>query len=1668
MLFRHYCFFLMIFICASLIQANGQSYVSTIPPANVTIDGLQSISSVTIDNEGSVFLADSRVPAIYIFDSDGELTDTILEITGPAGTVESWRPVALTFDHNGLLYVADDRNNKIYVLEDKQFILQIGESGRAPGQYRNIKDIAIDRDNYLYVLDDRNNRVDIYDSDGIFLNWVSGPTQGPTRAFNNPVSIGVDGNNNLYVMETRDAKVHIFNETGNHTKTLDQLVSGANILDRVSSMIVFKNGDFIVLDERTGTLMVFDSDGNLIQRVGRQGRQASPGIFRDATKLSHGVLEQNTFFIIDSGANNVQRYKYNFEDPELAASEKIKVQWLDKNIPAFSDAVFAPNGNFYYIPAGNQRNVVALDGETGRELFRIPGEDIHRIATDDNSRIYVLDRHRRVREVQVFNSEGHFQFSVGQDVDTPLQSPDDLAILSNGSIIVSDRRQGAFYKWSSNGIFQGFDLRISHIELNHIRFIRTDSHDNIYILDPSMGIFRISPDGILNDYQPLSVFREDPARGRADVLWFDIDKSDLIHLFNEDTNQYMVFRWESSEERIQYPELLFRFGRDGTGVRRFSRPENVVLNPYRLETYVNSSRAEMVAFQLIIRPPRPDLDQVIFSVENSRLMLKPQAYSQGSVTGFAIGIKNQATGDINVVSESNDMTVSVFNPAQGTQPIEYVLLAKGSGSLSEPSAPFVDYIGLGNHFGEIGQYQRAYEAYLLALDYYNRDKDFDRHFAKQFIEWGKILANRRQTRLTTLMMATAAELIEPTDVLAREVSEVLTTLFRTIARTGNYSELIQNLDNLLVIKNEQIKDDVTRELDRISRDMAGSNLEERIAQAVTIWDKLVTWTNRSNRTLAGSSYGQFRLYRALNSAGAPYMTLNLRLSQALNTINEAIEKATLKNEEFNRNRLLQLDILMEMMEFERVRDIAEMELSTQVPGLDQEFVGQYRIVSGKAMIAMEQYNSAVFNYTELLRLNPNNPKYQELLAYAYYRDGRHREALSTYQQLHTEYPDEPRFLAMMGRAEYAQGNYPQATFLLEQATNMPDAAEFYGFFALAYYADRKYQEAVRHFQTTINELNRRYDNARSRMAPQPILNSIVSELEVYLFQFGRTNMRLRNYSQAAETLSRLTEIVHNNATYWYELGNAYTNAGLVYNAEEAFFRATSIDTANDLYIRAYNNAKEQSASYAANQPPVRVLRVNINPVFPSLFLNYAETQSIGEAIIENNTESVIANASLEVTFQRFSGGTFYIDLPVLTPRSNTSVALYYSFGENILQNANDLNVQATVRVVYSYQGESRTNSANANVVMHRRSAIDWSDKRRLTAFISPGNNQIRSFVSEINAAMLPLTVDGIPDPITAAARIYTALNSSGFVYQRDPNMSNILQAGILDDIQFPAETLMLRSGECDDFVTLLSNLLESQGINTAYIDVPGHVFLALDTGLEPHHIEQMGFDPNLLISRGGKVWLPIETTLLGRADFIEAWRSGASRWYQELEEGNLPQLVEMESARRIYVPSEFIPDNFRVSLPAENLLNRHYEAILGSLYQLVNDGQIRALRNRIEAEPGNITLINRFGVMLARAGNTDEALRVLKNALEFNENSGPLNNNIGNIYFLKGSYSNAIDYYEKSVSGDAPRARFWVNLAKAYNRTGDNNAARRAFNEAVELDGEIRDLYDFLYERIRL
>ena len=169
-------------------------------------------SSIAIDSEDQVYVADEALQRISVFSKQGDF----LSKWGTEGTGDGQlnRPSAITFDPEDNLYLTDSLNHRVQKFtREGRFLGSWGEAGTGPGQFNMPWGIALDGEGQVYVSDWRNDRIQKFDADGKFLaQWgTSGEGAGQ---FYRPSGLSVDKEGNIYAADWGNERVQVLSPEG--------------------------------------------------------------------------------------------------------------------------------------------------------------------------------------------------------------------------------------------------------------------------------------------------------------------------------------------------------------------------------------------------------------------------------------------------------------------------------------------------------------------------------------------------------------------------------------------------------------------------------------------------------------------------------------------------------------------------------------------------------------------------------------------------------------------------------------------------------------------------------------------------------------------------------------------------------------------------------------------------------------------------------------------------------------------------------------------------------------------------------------------------------------------------------------------------------------------------------------------------------------------------------------------------------------------------------------------------------------------------------------------------------------------------------------------------------------------------------------------------------------
>jgi len=289
---------------------------------------------------------------------------------------------------------------------------------------------------------------------------------------------------------------------------------------------------------------------------------------------------------------------------------------------------------------------------------------------------------------------------------------------------------------------------------------------------------------------------------------------------------------------------------------------------------------------------------------------------------------------------------------------------------------------------------------------------------------------------------------------------------------------------------------------------------------------------------------------------------------------------------------------------------------------------------------------------------------------------------------------------------------------------------------------------------------------------------------------------------------------------------------------------------------------------------VNIRDVQLDDIFPSLRHAYAYQPLGSVRVINDDSSPVEATVGLYIPAA--------VDRPVertitLAPHSNQVLPLEVTLSDDVLERQGSAPVQAEVSLSCEIGEKVISVRQSHTVTLHGRGALTWDETAKAAAFVTPDDPQVAAFARGLLAAhraQLPRRrVDG---NVPVAMLVYEALATHGIRYAPDastPYSQMRADKAAVDNIQYPAQLLSSRQGDCDDCTVLYCALLENLGVATALVEAPDHIFLLFDAGVPESRLLGFGLD-DLVLWRDERMWIPVEITKVGEGSFVDAWRLG--------------------------------------------------------------------------------------------------------------------------------------------------------------------------------------------------
>src|SRR5690348_4571217 len=280
---------------------------------------------IAVDSEGLVYVADQRVGAIFIFDTENRDVQLIRNgYEAHFGLING-----LAIDDDNRLFVSDGKMHRVLIFSPGHEVVgQINEGLEDP------VGLAIDKENrLLYVVDTQQDQVVVFDVDSLELlrrmgtsgknHWLTTPGD-----FGAPSTVAEDKDGNVYVTDTMNNRVEIFDADGNFLSLFGKHGDGPGYLARPKGIAVDTDGHIWVADEYQDRVQVFNREGQLLTYLGGHGHY--PGQFEALVGIA--IDKQNRVFTTEQYPGRMQMFRY-VTDAEAAAEKSRREAEQERTMP---------------------------------------------------------------------------------------------------------------------------------------------------------------------------------------------------------------------------------------------------------------------------------------------------------------------------------------------------------------------------------------------------------------------------------------------------------------------------------------------------------------------------------------------------------------------------------------------------------------------------------------------------------------------------------------------------------------------------------------------------------------------------------------------------------------------------------------------------------------------------------------------------------------------------------------------------------------------------------------------------------------------------------------------------------------------------------------------------------------------------------------------------------------------------------------------------------------------------------------------------------------------------------------------------------------------------------------------------------------------------------------
>ena len=502
-----------------------------------------------------------------------------------------------------------------------------------------------------------------------------------------------------------------------------------------------------------------------------------------------------------------------------------------------------------------------------------------------------------------------------------------------------------------------------------------------------------------------------------------------------------------------------------------------------------------------------------------------------------------------------------------------------------------------------------------------------------------------------------------------------------------------------------------------------------------------------------------------------------------------------------------------------------------------------------------------------------------------------------------------------------------------------------------------------------------------------------------------------------------------------------------------------------------------SASYRFGEDPdapqaiirsIKITKLEFPPLFAAM-QSYYSRNTFANVTVTNIEKHPIFDVGISFFQAGFMDTpTKLAAIPRLESGESRVIEISASFSEEIFTTVGIVPLTGEIIAEYSSRNRPAKQSFSVSYDLYDKTALTWDDDQKVGAFITSADSALRNYTSFVRQAAKDYVLDNFSEPLQVAMQLFYGLKEIGCIYQVDPTspFTQVQENPMLvDSISLPRNTLKNLTGDCDDLTVLYCALLETVGIESAYITVPGHIYAAFNTKIPSRSYQKVHPDKNMTLNINGELWVPVEITMIGTNDFLSAWRKGIEQFIALDSAPEKRVITFTHQAQELYRPVGLRETDLGLQYGNQKRIVSSFNDSMERLIDQILDSYTRLARESNSKEG-----YNRLGIVCAQYRRYPQAQKAFNTALSLDRNYLSPQINLGNVFFMKQEYQNALRVYHEveqimDAGGKGESSLYLavlLNISRAYYELENFDKASEYFQKVAERDPTLVEQYAYL------